>query len=433
MLTRKGMLIFALVCLLALTGGGLAQAGDPTPAPRASSREPSGSGGPLNTSGFPISLVSNASGHNHETHSSVAFNSVQKNYLVVWQKPDPFGNQNLWIQIVKRDGSLFSMQNMLVGADGWFSNPDVAYDGNLDQYLVVWEDSYSGVSAIHGIRLDNLGNTVGSAIEISAGRMPTDTFHTPAIAYSYDFGQYLVTWRHNQGSFQGIEARTVDLYGIMNSVWELTGMILGDPELPDVADTSVLDQFLVVWQKTATPNTDHDIYGRRFKVNTIPPSPEGPVFPIHFTAHDETAPSVAGIDKLTGIGQYLVVTQSDYGGSIFIDGQLVTDGGALDGGPFYISSLSGTAPSIAGNQATQEYLVAWIHNPEVHARTISTAGIGGQITQLSGNFPGNPAVSNGPNGDFLIAAEDYYLTGYPFDIFGYLWGTRLSLPAIMKN
>jgi hypothetical protein len=87
---------------------------------------------------------------------------------------------------------------------------------------------------------------------------------------------------------------------------------------------------------------------------------------------------------------------------------------------------------VAGNQLTQEYLAAWIHNPEVHARTFSTSATGGEIKQLSGNFPGDPAVASGPTGDFLIVDEDY-LSGYPFDIFGYLWGTRLFMPAILKN
>jgi hypothetical protein len=241
-----------------------------------------------------------------------------------------------------------------------------------------------------------------------------------------------VTWRRNNSAFQGIEARTIfEDVSSMSSVWELTGMIASDPELPDVAYTSPIDQFLVVWQKTATPSTDHDIYGQLVQMGASP-GPVGSVFSIHSTVHDETTPSVAGIAKLTGIGQYLVVCQSDYGGTTYIDGQFVTDGGALDGSLMYVSSTSGTIPSIAGNQATQEYLVGWIHNPEVHARTFSTAGIGGQITQLSGNFPGDPAIASGPDGDFLITTDDY-LIGYPFDIFGYLWGTRLFMPAIMRN
>ena len=430
MLTRKGMLIFALVCLLALTGGGLAQAGDPKPAPRVAGRDVSDSGGPLNTSGFPISLVSNASGHNHETHPSVAYNSgFMKTYLVVWEQPDAGSNPIVYGRFVGRDGALNGIRYPISQNPGPATNADVAYNPDLDQYLVVYE---IGGFFIFGQIIGNTGAPVGSEFEIVAGFVPTDTYYSPAVAYSPTSSKYLVTWRHNNGAFQGIEARTVSGDGsTLSMVWELTGMIASDPELPDVAYTSVLDEFLVVWQKTATPYTDHDIYGRRIQMGTSP-GPVGSVLSIHYTSHDETAPAVAAIAKLTGIGQYLVACQSDYGGTILIDGQFVTDGGALDGSPLYVSDTSGTTPSVAGNQLTQEYLVAWIHNPEIHARTISTAGIGGQITPLSGNFPGNPAVANGPDGDFLIAAEDY-LTGYPFDIFGYLWGTRLFMPAIMKN
>ncbi len=149
------MLIIVLVCVLALTGGGLAQAGDPTPVPRHSRWRSQRQRRTFNTRGFPISPVSNVSGHNHETHPSVAFNSgVRKNYLVVWQPPDPFGNQNIYGQFVKRDRTLIGMPVMLVGGAGWLSNPDVAYNPYLDQYLVVWKILIPASPLYVGMRLD---------------------------------------------------------------------------------------------------------------------------------------------------------------------------------------------------------------------------------------------------------------------------------------
>lgn len=436
MFTRKGLLIIGLACILALVAGSLAQAGDPAPFPRLGSGNVSDSSGPLNTSGFPISPVGNESGHNHETHSAVAFNSgAMQNYLVVWYAPTESGNF-VFGRFVNRDGTLNGNRFLFnVWAFDNTTNPDVAYNPDLDQYLVVYEytESEPRLSGIFGQIRSNTGTLVSSIFTITLGLAPADTYFSPAVAYSPASDQYLVTWRHNSGAFQGIEARTISGDGsTLGLVWELTGMIAGDPELPDVAYTSILDEFLVVWQKTYTPYTDHDIYGKRIQMGASP-GPVGPIFSIHYTDRDETAPAVAAIAKPSGIGQYLVVCQSYYGGGTSdIVGQYVTDGGALDGSSFYISSSSGTAASVAGNQLTQEYLVAWIHNPEVQARTVSTAGIAGQIAQLSGNFPGDPAVANGPMGDFLITVDDY-LTGYPFDIFGYLWGTRLFMPAIMRN
>jgi hypothetical protein len=163
------------------------------------------------------------------------------------------------------------------------------------------------------------------------------------------------------------------------------------------------------------------------------PGPAGHVFPIHYTANDETTPAIAAVAKLTGIGQYLVVCQTDYSGTLYIDGQLVTDAEALDGSPIYISPTSGSVPAVAGNEHTQEYLVIWIHSPQVHARAISTAGAMGQVAPLAGRVPWNPAVGSGPLGDFLITVDDWVSPSYPYDIFGYLWGTRVYLPLVMRN
>lgn len=389
-------------------------------------------GGPIGSAGFPISPVSNASGHYNEMHPSVVFNSgFMQTYLAVWDQLNPDGTStSVYGQFVSMDGSLNGSRFRISPEVGPNTNADVAYNPDLDQYLVVYE---VGGIGIYGQIINNAGSPAGPERTIVSGFVPTDTFRTPAVAYSPTSGKYLVTWRHNQGSFQGIEARTLSGEGSSwGSVWGLTGMIASDPEQPDVAYSSPTDEFLVVWQKTATPNPDHDIYGQRIQMGASP-GPVGSVFSIHYTANDETAPSVAAIAKLTGIGQYLIVCQTDYSGTLYVDGQLVTDAGALDGSPIYISPSSGSVPAVAGNERTLEYLAAWIHTPQVHARTISTTGAMGQVAQLSGRVPWNPAVGSGPPGDFLITVDDWVSSAYPYDIFGYLWGTRVYLPLVTRN
>ncbi len=209
-------------------------------------------------------------------------------------------------------------------------------------------------------------------------------------------------------------------------------MIPRRPRAPDVAYTSVLDHSWWCGRRPLLLITDHDILGQRFDMDTMPPAPVGPVFPIHFTAYDETAPSVAGIDKLTGIGQYLVCHPERLWREYIHRWSACDRRRALDGSPFYVSSQHRHRTFCSRQPAHSRIPGCLDPQPRSPRPHDLHRGIGGQITQLSGNFPGNPAVSNGPNGDFLIAVDDYR-TGFPFDIFGYLWGTRLSLPAIMKN
>jgi len=387
-------------------------------------------GGPIGNTGFPISPVSNASGHYSEVRPSVVYNSgFMQTYLAVWDQADSSStNTVVYGQFMDRDGRLTGYRFRISPELGPNINADVSYDPTRDRYLVVYE---VGIG-IYGQFISNAGARLGSETTIVTGLVPTDTFYTSAVAYSPTSDKYLVTWRHNQGSSQGIEARTLSGDGLTwSSVWGLTGMIAGDPDLPDVAYSSPTDQFLVVWEQTNT-DPDHDIYGQRIQMGGSP-GPVGSVFSIHYTENDETAPAIAAIAKLTGIGQYLVTCQVDYGGVPSIDGRLVTDAGVLDGSPIYISPGKGYWPGVAGNDHTQEYLAAWVQGTQVQARTISTAGALDTVAYLTGRDPAHAAIASGPLGDFLITVDDRVSPSYPYDIFGYMWGTRVFLPLVTRN
>ncbi len=380
---------------------------------------------------FPLSPVSNTPGHTSEQFPALAFNSgFMQTYLVAWTQPSGDGNQSVYTRFINSDGSLngipFPVTDMPPTSIA--SNPDVAYDSNLDRYLIVYE---RGIG-IYGQILTNAGADVGSEITIANGTPGTDDFNTPAVAYSPTSSKYLITWQHQQNTKLGIEARILSGDGsTLGSVWGLTGLIEEDPANPDVAYTFPLDSFLVVWQKTYTGESDHDIYAQRIQMGATP-GPVGGVFSIFFSINDEVNPSIGSVNKISGIGQYLVVCQIDLGGTPYINGKLVTDAGALEGAEIPVSLSGGSGPVVAGNNETQEYLVAWINNSYIVARTISTAGASGPIGQMDGQVPLNLAITSGSRGDFLIADDDWLTPSYPFDVFGYLWGIRSYLPLIKR-
>lgn len=69
--------------------------------------------------------------------------------------------------------------------------------------------------------------------------------------------------------------------------------------------------------------------------------------------------------------------------------------------------------------------------PSIYGRGVPTSGaLVDAATAVGGLMAGNPAVTAGPTGDFLLAFHDKLAGNY--DIFGRLWGNRLYLPLVSK-
>ena len=163
--------------------------------------------------------------------------------------------------------------------------------------------------------------------------------------------------------------------------------------------------------------------------------PEGFTIDIHFSVDDEMAPAVAAVAQPADVGKYLVVCERRYPGGSAINGQLVTGDGTLDPYVRISPSFDSYIPAVAGNEGTQEYLVAWQRgSTEIQARTVSVWGYAdGSAYSLPGRVPSHPAVAGGPSGNYLVTCDDTYLSGYPFDVLGWRWGYRVFLPLVLKN
>jgi hypothetical protein len=390
-------------------------------------------GGPVG-GWFPVSPVSNASDHHDEMRPSAAYNSLQQDYLVVWDQLNPDGFiTSVYGQFLFPDGRPNDIRFRISPAGATSLNADVAYNPTLDQYLVVYE---VGGNGIYGQIIGNAGSPVGPERNIVAS--VGSTYWQPAVAYSPTSGQYLVTWRRDQGTAKGIEARTLSGDGAtVGTILEMTTLLpIVEPSHPDVAYNSARDQSLVVWQQWASVSdtTQHDIRGQAIHMTGVAHL-EGPNFGIHATADEEMAPAVGAVAQPADTGKYLVVCQRYYPGGSTIDGQLVTGNGTLDPYVRISPSFGGSIPAVAGNEATQGYLVAWLQgSSEIQAREVSAWGYAvGTARSLPGQLTSHPAIASGPLGDFLITVDDRALPGYPFDVLGYLWGVRVYLPVVLRN
>jgi hypothetical protein len=289
---------------------------------------------------------------------------------------------------------------------------------------------------IYGQRLDATGAPVGTQIIFASST--TYSYRDVAVAYETDTGKYLAVWQKNLGTaFSGIEARALSGDGAtLSTVIEITGMLANVmPARPDVACTRTLDECLVVWERWYNSSqTDHDINGHRIHMAGSAHM-EGSLISIHLSVNDEIYPAVSAIARPTGIGQYLVVCEYNSLGTWYTVGRLLTDTGTLDQW-IQIGASNGSFLDGAGNENTQEYLVAWPTSAgtDMQARTVSTLGDMGAIAQAlpPGSVPVAPAIASGPSGDYLVTFQDYY-PGYVSDVFGFLWGNRVYLPLMLKN
>jgi hypothetical protein len=334
---------------------------------------------------------------------------------------------------MNRDGKTNGIRFRISPEFGNNQYPAVAYNPALDQYLVVYEVPGAG---IYGQIVNNTGSPVLPELDIvgSTGGTP----RKPAVVYCSGSNQYLVIWQFDTGTTKGIEARIINGNGTISDIpLAVTGQLtIVEPGEPDVAYDSALDQALVVWQQWAGVSdiSQRNIYGQIIAL-TGGARLEGPAIAIHESADDEMNPAVAGLPLSAGVGGYLVVCQRWYGVSSMIDGRTVNSGGGGLGSWVGISPFTGFVPAVAANENTREYLVAWAaDNQTLQARTVSADGLHlSSYGQLSGLFLSHPAIAGGPLGDYLVTFDDLFTSGYTYDIFGWLWGNRVFLPAVLKN
>ncbi len=422
---KRVLSVILTIGTLLLTTGGLAQAG----------------GGPIGQR-FPISPL-NAS-ELAEVNSAVAYNSWWQEYLVVWARDFANGERHIYGQFVDHDGTLIGSPFLISGFIGSCGQPDVVYNSSRNEYLVVYQFSSPSGYGIYGLRLNASGQAVSTQITFAASA--TDQYWDPAVAYATVSSAYLVVWdRHQptgstgiQFTLSGVEARSLTGDGTtMSNILAVTGMLAYvDPAMPDVAYTRAGDEFLVVWQQWFDSNhTDRDIMGQRIGltggIHLI-----GSGISIYYATDDETEPAAAWVPRPSGGGEYLVTCSRALSPSstCYIYGQLMTDAGARHGPSFLISPDSGSMPAVAGNENTHEFLVAWKHGGVIQARTVTTVGVPGPYaaSQPDGLDPHYPAVAAGPLGDYLVTYNDLY-SGYPPDVFGFLWGNRVFLPLVQRH
>jgi hypothetical protein len=375
---------------------------------------------------------------------AVAYNSQQQEYLVLWWNDRP-GNDDIYGQRISKTGTRLGPWFAVAYGSGYDRRyPRVAYNSSTNEYLVTWyqfDSSY--VYSVQGQRLSVTGQPQGGTIDIGAGTSSLMYFYS-AVAYDPTDDKYLVLYTSFVASSYK-HAVLAQAFNSNGSTWGASFEIAPNLDAVgwlDLAYNSLRNEFLVVWDQTGS---QADVMARRVKM-TGGAGVLGSILPISTdTSNDDSLARVAAVPRSPD-GQYLVVwdhcKNNPNCSAEDTQAQLVSGEGNLEGGiitfptPFDMVLYA----DVAGCVQSNAYFVAWMQTStfppgiivgDIAARFVSTGGGLEPEFWLGGDSALSPAVSCGPNGDYLVAFMKTSSTS-DFDILGRLVGNRLYLPWVGK-
>ena len=378
-----------------------------------------------------------------EEFPSVAYNSTRQEYLVVWFNDRPL-NDDIRAQRLTKDGLKIGPPFYISAGPGnarW--KPDVAYNSQHDQYLVVWEnkDTTTGYKSIRAKRVSGTGDVLDSTEIILDSGSNQYTPETPVVAYASTSDRYMVVWagiRYPKPITYTIYAQKVTGTGGLEGMTVTLAQDTAIIEEPDIAYNRHANRHLVVWQRGNEISHLWEIKGRQVKGDGGTYSTE---IWINNSANNCMNPAVASIPTSGGVIKFLVVFEVFHAvGDQDIYGRFIEEDGTIN-----VMIAPGTStkdethPAVAGNEAAQEYFVVWEEdvgsaNEPIKGTQYSSSGVSlGTYYQFPGPRTKYPAIAAGHMADFLIAWQDQPVFGTHMNIYAQLFGNREFLPLFMKK
>lgn len=328
-------------------------------------------------SGGAIAIVAGAY---HDTNPVVAAQSGGPSFMVAFERDVSGGGKT---QIYACSVPAGGAASGAFPVRDWYNtraSPAIAHANVSTGYMVVWADSGWGTQPdVQAQRVSTSLSTQGGLITVSAGRKGQEA---PSVAYNEDLDEYLVVWQDfRSGVDYVIRGRRVSPQGELlpsEFVIAATGAVMGDP---CVAYNPRSSEYLVVWAEVHSPATGYDIYAQR--VSGSRQLQGNPIWISNGTnTIDEGRPQVV-CNTLSG--DYLVVwhafTSDTPNPRWHIWSQVLSSDGALRGNNRQLSTGGGAEqnPRVAYNWRANEYVVIW-----QDARNSSHVDIYGQRVSGSG-------------------------------------------------
>ncbi len=363
--------------------------------------------------------VSSAAGD--QSKPSVVYDSASQRFLVVWEDNRNTGATGLDIygQRVSSNGALFGSVIIISDADKDQAKPSIAFDSLNNRFLVVWEDNRnSGATGldIYGQRVSSNGALFGSVIIISDA---DEDQAKPSVAFDSLNNRFLVVWEDN------LSTTDLDIYGQMvnadGSLFvSINPIIISDAienqSKPSVAYDSADSRYLVVWEDNRnTGVTDLDIYGQMVNADGSLFVSNNPII-ISDAIENQSRPSVA---YNSTDSRFVVVWEDNRNTGVTdldIYGQMINDDGTLNNINFSVSSTTNTekGPSLVYNSVCKNFLTAFnslsIDFAPIGPCSISVSGIAPSERRPSGSGSSGSGGSDGSNCFIATAAYGSAMT-----------------------
>ncbi len=321
--------------------------------------------------------------------------------------------------------------------DNHQSAPSVAYNSKHDEYLVVWQNTWGANMDIYAQRITGQGElkswfAVGPTAPLNP--YPNDRVD-PSVAYDPELDRYLVVWAYDTPG----DGTNWDIHGVfVNWNGPIAGLhqfVISDWSTQQFEPKAIYsngeDEFMIVWW-TYDPSFPAYISGRRMTASdgTFPST--GSDFTISHSTQVRVNPEIS---YNLWRNEYLVVY--DDGQDVF-GSRFAGNGSLLATGEFGIASWLGaaeTAPSVAYCWENDHYLVAWQNpQPDIYARFVGGDGsLDTTILHLDYTSVGEvkPKVTCSSAGNRFLAVwqQQYSSSIGPYGIRGQFVNTDKTLGA----
>jgi hypothetical protein len=381
--------------------------------------------GPQSLGDIPISTL-----YHDQLLPRTSYASQAGEYLVVWENTANASDHDLYGQEVAANGDLIGTGQGLVYDNFDQTNPDIVYNNTDQEYLLVWEQTYSATD--HDIYSCRLYVSPGSCTPSIVAY--TNAYESsPAVAYNPDQHEYLVVYERKIGgdefAYHELFAQRVSALGAtVGSALTLVSNGL-DQSSPAVVYGG--GTYLITWQGKQPGSADVNIYAQLLAGDSATP---GGIIPVSTWEGDQVRPRL--VYNHTD-SQFMIVWEDQHwtaptGWSIY--GQRVDLGGNLVNTQIAIAT-SGEQnrlnPEVIYNQQTRGYLVTWelqynqLGDEDIYARRVAYDGTlpaPAQVVIATGNAEQHPAIASGSTNSSLVVWEDARNSGTTgLDVYGSMW------------